>query len=161
MSTELKQAAQQALKELDEARKIIRASSSRQLAKDWDRRATAVLADLRAAIQQAESEPVAWMASYVDPIGNDHVYVTSHHDLAVENDMHGTPRPLYTHPAPGVPEGFALVPLKATPKVAMVLYEGARGCFSPKVAEDLWQDALTAALPAMPLAASPVQKGGE
>lgn len=50
-----------------------------------------------------------------------------------------------THPAPGVPEGFALVPLKATPKAAMVLYEGARRCFSPKVAEGLWQDALTAA----------------
>lgn len=53
---------------------------------------------------------------------------------------------------PGVPEGFALVPLKATPKVAMVLYEGARNCFSPKVAEGLWQDALTAAQ---------AQKGGE
>lgn len=56
MSTELKQAAQQALKELDEARKIIRASSSRQLAKDWDRRATAVLAELRTAIQQTEAK---------------------------------------------------------------------------------------------------------
>lgn len=53
--------------------------------------------------QPATGEPVAWMASYVDPVGNDHVYVTSHHDLAVENDMHGTPRPLYTHPAPSVP----------------------------------------------------------
>ena len=53
----------------------------------------------------APSEPVAWMASYVDPVGNDHVYVTSHHDLAVENDMHGTPRPLVfgdTHPAQSV-----------------------------------------------------------
>ncbi len=62
---------------------------------------------IRTAIQQAEAQqpvPVAWMASYVDPIGNDHVYVTSHHDLAVENDMHGTPRPLYTHPAPSVPD---------------------------------------------------------
>lgn len=56
MSIELKQAAQQALKELGEARKIIRASSSRQLAKDWDHRATAVLADLRTAIQQAEAQ---------------------------------------------------------------------------------------------------------
>ena len=54
-------------------------------------------------------------------------------------------RVLYTCTAQGVPEGFALVPLKATPKVAMVLYEGARNCFSPKVAEGLWQDALTAA----------------
>lgn len=64
MSSKLKQAAQQALKELGEARKIIRASSSRQLAKDWDRRATAVLADLRTAIQQAESEPVAGPTTY-------------------------------------------------------------------------------------------------
>lgn len=53
MIIDLKQVAQQALKELGEARKIIRASSSRQLAKDWDRRATAVLADLRTAIQQS------------------------------------------------------------------------------------------------------------
>ena len=54
MSIELKEAAQQALKELGEARKIIRASSSRQLAKDWDRRATDALANLRNAIQQPE-----------------------------------------------------------------------------------------------------------
>lgn len=59
--------------------------------------------------KQAESEPVAWMASYVDPIGNDHVYVTSHHDLAVENDMHGTPRPLYTYPAPDDAARYALL----------------------------------------------------
>ena len=52
---------------------------------------------------------------------------------------------LYDHPAPGVPEGFALVPVEPTPKVAMVLYEGARNCFSPKVAEVLWQDVLAAA----------------
>lgn len=76
-------------------------------------------AELQSAIGQAEqalslggigqamfatTEPVAWMASYVDPVGNDRVYVTSHHDLAVENDMHGEPKPLYTHPAPGVPD---------------------------------------------------------
>lgn len=68
---------------------------------------SAVVAECDMAIlakQPATPEPVAWMASYVDPIGNDRVYVTSHHDLAVENDMHGTPTPLYTHPAPGVPE---------------------------------------------------------
>lgn len=56
MSIELKEAAQQALKELGEARKIVRASSSRQLAKDWDRRATDALANLRTAIQQAEAQ---------------------------------------------------------------------------------------------------------
>lgn len=56
MSNELKEAAEQALKELGEARKIVRASSSRQLAKDWDRRATDALANLREAIQQAEAQ---------------------------------------------------------------------------------------------------------
>ena len=59
MSIELKEAAQQALKELGEARKIVRASSSRQLAKDWDRRATDALANLRTAIQQAEAQQPA------------------------------------------------------------------------------------------------------
>ena len=69
---------------------------------------SAVVAECDMAIlaqQPATPEPVAWMASYVDPVGNDHVYVTSHHDLAVENDMHGTPRPLVfgdTHPAQSV-----------------------------------------------------------
>lgn len=38
---------QEAKQILEEARKIIRASSSRQLAKDWDRRATALLSELR------------------------------------------------------------------------------------------------------------------
>lgn len=43
------------------------------------------------------AEPSAWMAEYIDPLGNDHVYVTSHHDLAVENDMHGDPKPLWQY----------------------------------------------------------------
>ena len=59
MSIGLKEAAQQVLKELGEARKIVRASSSRQLAKDWDRRATDALANLRNAIQQAEAQQPA------------------------------------------------------------------------------------------------------
>ena len=54
MSIELKEAAQQVLKELGEARKIVRASSSRQLAKDWDRRTTDALANLRAALLAAK-----------------------------------------------------------------------------------------------------------
>lgn len=94
MSIELKQAAQQAIEAIQDLRGY---------RPDIDKAIEA----LRTAIQQAEAkteEPVAWMASYVDPIGNDHVYVTSHYDLAVENDMHGTPRPLYTHPSPGVPD---------------------------------------------------------
>ena len=98
MSIELKQAAQQALKELGEARKIIRASSSRQLAKDWDHRATAVLADLRTAIQQAEAQQPATG----DPVGQ-----VSDLFPSVRNKLHakgfGSDAPLYTHPAPGVP----------------------------------------------------------
>jgi hypothetical protein len=102
MSIELKQAAQQALDafeafgEADDFATLFTLTQKMNV--------------LRTATQQAESEPVAWMASYVDPIGNDHVYVTSHHDLAVENDMHGTPTPLYTHPAPGVPEKLTVDP---------------------------------------------------
>ena len=67
---------------------------------------SAVVAECDMAIlaqQPATGEPVAWMASYVDPVGNDHVYVTSHRDLAVENDMHREPKPLYTRPAPSEP----------------------------------------------------------
>lgn len=52
MTPELFDAAQQALKELSEARKIIRASQSRHLAKDWDQRATNALASLRRALTQ-------------------------------------------------------------------------------------------------------------
>lgn len=100
MSNELKQTAEQALKELGEARKIVRASSSRQLAKDWDRRATDALANLRTAIQQAEAQqpvtgdPVAWM----HPSGG-----------VLQALLTGLERrtytiPLYTHPAPSVPD---------------------------------------------------------
>ena len=90
MSTELKQAAEQALKELGEARKIIRASSSRQLAKDWDRRATDALANLRTAIQQPE--PV------VDVRCEGCGYMTHHreHMGCVRAAKQST------HPAPGV-----------------------------------------------------------
>ena len=76
---------------------------------------SAVVAECDMAIlakQPATPEPVAWMASYVDPVGNDHVYVTSHRDLAVENDMHGEPKPLYTRPAPSVPADVVRVPLQ-------------------------------------------------
>ncbi len=94
MNIELKEAAQQVLKELGEARKIVRASSSRQLAKDWDRRATDALANLRNAIQQADAqqpatgEPVA----YVDREG-----------FIIETGLLLTPgTKLYTRPAPSV-----------------------------------------------------------
>lgn len=107
MSIELKQAAQQALKELGEARKIIRASSSRQLAKDWDHRATAVLADLRTAIQQAEAqqpatpEPVGYMNA-----GNIHELKQGAlpYGYVYPQKESGVSVPVYAHPAPSVPD---------------------------------------------------------
>lgn len=108
MSIELIQAAQQALSALEKSQPHPSNPVIGLTNQDFiDHEET--IRQLRTAIQQAEAqqpatgEPVGWMASYVDPVGNDHVYVTSHRDLAVENDMHGTPRPLYTRPAPSVP----------------------------------------------------------
>lgn len=130
MSIELKEAAQQALKELGEARKIIRASSSRQLAKDWDRRATDALANLRTAIQQAEAqqpatgepvltvekEPDYWSGGHFHKGDKPHINPMKVWSLPI-----GTK--LYTHPAPSVPAliekaissgCFNVLPVKAT-----------------------------------------------
>lgn len=110
MSIELKEAAQQVLKELGEARKIVRASSSRQLAKDWDRRATDALANLREAIQQAEKQPATG-----EPVGymnEGHI-----HELAMRRIPYGYVYPeagagastaVYTHPSPSVPDDVVL-----------------------------------------------------
>lgn len=111
MSIELKEAAQQALKELGEARKIVRASSSRQLAKDWDRRATDALANLRAAIQQAEAQQPATGEPLGEPFG---WWFTEDPDVfcmpgsgfrRFPNKPAHTAEclALYTHPAPSVP----------------------------------------------------------
>lgn len=136
MSIELKQAAEQALKELGEARKIVRASSSRQLAKDWDRRATDALANLRTAIQQAEAQqpiktqqPATAIACGIPGMAKttcpycEQGFAFEHEQPAAPEPaawMHpsggvlqalltGLERrtytiPLYTHPAPSVPD---------------------------------------------------------
>lgn len=49
--------------------------------------------------------PVAWMARYVNTLGEEYVYVTTHKDLAIENDMHGDPLPLYLAPAQETQKG--------------------------------------------------------
>ena len=100
--------------------------------------------------QQATPEPVgevvAWQRRDRNIVTGEWSAWREDDDIEEELDPEWAERrPLFARPAPGVPEGFVLVPLKATPKVAMVLYEGARNCFSPKVAEGLWQDALAAA----------------
>lgn len=157
MSSELKQAVQQAIDAFDAFGE----------GEDDDFASLFALSQkmeaLRTAIQQAGAktdEPVAWplraqvwkrestqewVLEIAGTLGDTDMNIRHTQPLSVAyENVPGLPT-FYTHPAPGVPEGFALVPLKATPKVAMVLYEGARSCFSPKVAEGLWQDALTAA----------------
>lgn len=58
------------------------------------------IAELEAQLAAAQQgvQPVAWLAEYVDQEGNSKWYVTTHKELAAENDMHGAPKPLYTHP---------------------------------------------------------------
>lgn len=67
---------QEAKQILEEARKIIRASSSRQLAKDWDRRATENLAMIRKELDQkngeTKSDPDVWGWAIVDKDGIEH-----------------------------------------------------------------------------------------
>ena len=42
--------------------------------------------------------PVAWLAAFVNSEGLPDKYVTTHHELAVENDANGAPKPLFFHP---------------------------------------------------------------
>lgn len=134
MNIELKQAAQQVLKELGEARKIVRASSSRQLAKDWDRRATDALANLRTAIQQAQQpvtgEPVVSrnpFASRCYTMSESHLsghrLIVGFEKLVDAQDAHEwvtrQGRGDFTHPAPSVPDGWVLMPRELTPDEAM------------------------------------------
>ena len=43
-------------------------------------------------------EPVAWLAAYVNNVGLPDHYVTTHHELAVENDANRSPKPLFFNP---------------------------------------------------------------
>ena len=45
-----------------------------------------------------QCEPVAWLAAYVNSDGLPDKYVTTHHDLAVENDANRSPKPLFFNP---------------------------------------------------------------
>ena len=43
-------------------------------------------------------EPVAWLSAYVNSVGLPDHYVTTHHELAVENDANRSPKPLFFNP---------------------------------------------------------------
>ena len=44
-------------------------------------------------------EPVAWLSAYVNNVGLPDHYVTTHHELAVENDANRSPKPLFFNPS--------------------------------------------------------------
>lgn len=140
MSIELKQAAQQALKELGEARKIVRASPSRQLAKDWDRRATDALANLRTAIQQAEAQQPDTGEPVVDVRCEGCGYMTHHREHT------GCVRAAkqHTHPAPSVPDGYVLVPIEPTQAMMNVQTWDFSSFYSPR---EIWAAMLAAKEP--------------
>lgn len=99
MSIELKQAAQQAL----EALLALHAEGARagwHLHPKWEaqmRAASDSINALRTAIQQAESEPVWFHKHWCD--GDDIFY-------RPDDNIPPGSVPLYTHPAPGVPDGL-------------------------------------------------------
>ena len=45
--------------------------------------------------EQPLAEPVAWLAAYVNSDGLPDVFVTTHRELAIENDANHSPKPLY------------------------------------------------------------------
>ena len=45
--------------------------------------------------EQPLAEPVAWLAAYVNSDGLPDVFVTTHRELAIENDANRSPKPLY------------------------------------------------------------------
>ena len=53
---------------------------------------------LREYAAMLDAEPVAWLAAYVNNVGLPDHYVTTHHELAVENDANRSPKPLFFHP---------------------------------------------------------------
>ena len=55
-------------------------------------------AALREYAGMLDAEPVAWLAAYVNSDGLPDKYVTTHHELAVENDANRSPKPLFFNP---------------------------------------------------------------
>lgn len=128
MSIELKQAAEKAL--------VVLGSATSFMSRKARDQHESVVAELRTAIQQAESEPVGEVHSFGDTGLCDEVQLYS-------------PLPwftkLYTHPAPGVPDGWQLVPIEPTAEMLQAALKVA----TPGALRAAW---------ARMLAASPEQK---
>lgn len=113
---------------------------------------------LRTAIQQAESEPVL----FVSPeqaravTGKNRVHYTPPDNSGRYLPVRATPaglfvQPLYTHPAPGAPYGYVLVPIKPTAEMMRA--------WNAATSEAAYLTFTERGYEAM-LAASPAQKGG-
>lgn len=170
MSVTLKQAARQALETLEEialAGMSGTGQESEEAMRDWHARqawkfigvAARALDPLRTAIQQAESEPVL----FVSPeqaravTGKNRVHYTPSDNSGRYLPVRATPaglfvQPLYTHPAPGVPDGHVLVPIEPTEKMLLAYTGGALTEAGFRWCRHQW---------AAMLAAAQAQKGGE
>lgn len=136
MSTELKEAAEKAL--------VVLGSATSFMSRKARDQHESVVAELRTALSQhpATSEPVAWFE-----------YSEQHKSwfLAYTRNPHVLTRPLVfgdTHLAPGVPDGWQLVPIEPTAEMLQAALKVA----TPGALRAAW---------ARMLAASTAQKGGE
>lgn len=151
MSIELKQAAQQALDAFEAFGEADDFATLFTL--------TQKMNALRTAIQQAESDPVAF-GIRASNTGRICQFVSSDDEYEVAQlgeYRKGSVVPLYTHPAPGVPDDVARDAeryrwLRATTNWASSNGERIDVSNNP----ELWDSAIDAAM----LAASPAQKGG-
>lgn len=170
MSIELKQAAEKAL--------VVLGSATSFMSRKARDQHESVVAELRTAIQQAEAktdEPVYWEWRHqgshpdavdfgqwsewkrVEPRSLLHTvddalrefkgYIARGHKYEL--------RALYTHPAPGVPDGWKLVPIEPTQEM---LTAARRATEIEGITTTPW---LRGCIYRTMLAASPAQKGGE
>ena len=157
MSIELKQAAQAVAEAIDWLLKNIRLNAPHLSGKAMGN-AEKCASALRTAIQQAESEPVAHKPSqphgmnlgerikHVGGRENAQGYIEFGSVMAVRALINQVIRD--THPAPGVSDGWQLVPIEPTAEMLQAALKVA----TPGALRAAW---------ARMLAASPVQKGDE
>lgn len=100
-----------------------------------ERKPGGVIEALRTAIQHAESEPVGQVSDLFPSVRN------KLHAKGFDSDA-----PLYTHPAPGVPDGWKLVPIEPTDEMlnAALKFESQGSGIQGGDLVDVWKAMLTA-----------------
>jgi hypothetical protein len=144
MSIELKQAAQDALSALEKSQPHPSNPVIGLTNQDFINHEETIR-QLRTAIQQAEAqqpatgEPVGFTyqaeIEYADSTGGNGAF------WRVPPDLDDEAVPLYTHPAPSVPEGYALVPIEPTQAMLKVPTWDFNRFYSPR---EIWAAMLAA-----------------